>query len=85
MQCLRLRAFSHLSEHWTSFKAFCQYINLFVAAGDTAVYLDGVFRVVGRTSVDVLKSGGYKISALDVERHLLAHDDISDIAVIGII
>jgi len=49
------------------------------------VYVDGVFRVVGRTSVDVLKSGGYKISALDVERHLLAHDDISDIAVIGII
>lgn len=51
--------------------------------GDTAVFADGVFRIVGRTSVDVIKSAGYKISALDVERHLLAHPDIQDVAVIG--
>ncbi|XP_052816604.1 malonate--CoA ligase ACSF3, mitochondrial-like isoform X2 [Mya arenaria] len=52
--------------------------------GDTALYSDGVFRIVGRTSVDVIKSGGYKISALDIERHLLAHPDILDVAVIGL-
>ncbi|KAK2819705.1 hypothetical protein Q7C36_021351 [Tachysurus vachellii] len=51
--------------------------------GDTAVYKDGVFWIMGRTSVDIIKSGGYKISALDVERHLLAHPDITDVAVIG--
>ncbi|KAL6461383.1 hypothetical protein MHYP_G00295270 [Metynnis hypsauchen] len=51
--------------------------------GDTAVYKDGVYWIMGRTSVDIIKSGGYKISALDVERHLLAHPDISDVAVIG--
>ncbi|KAM9422478.1 malonate--CoA ligase ACSF3, mitochondrial-like isoform 1-T1 [Salvelinus alpinus] len=38
---------------------------------------------MGRTSVDIIKSGGYKISALEVERHLLAHPDITDVAVIG--
>lgn len=44
--------------------------------GDTAVYKDGVFWILGRTSVDIIKSGGYKISALEVERQLLAHPDI---------
>ncbi|KAL0188041.1 hypothetical protein M9458_015140, partial [Cirrhinus mrigala] len=50
---------------------------------DTVVYRDGVYWIMGRTSVDIIKSGGYKISALDVERHLLAHPDIADVAVIG--
>merc|ERR1711879_85092 len=52
--------------------------------GDTAVYKEGSYRIVGRTSVDVIKSGGYKISALDIERHLLAHSDIQDCAVVGL-
>ncbi|CAL1539390.1 unnamed protein product [Lymnaea stagnalis] len=52
--------------------------------GDTARYKKGVYFIVGRTSVDVIKSGGYKISALDVERHLLAHPDIADCAVVGL-
>uniref|UniRef100_A0A8C7WCC3 Malonate--CoA ligase ACSF3, mitochondrial n=1 Tax=Oncorhynchus mykiss TaxID=8022 RepID=A0A8C7WCC3_ONCMY len=51
--------------------------------GDTAVYKNGVYWIMGRTSVDIIKSGGYKISALEVERHLLAHPDITDVAVIG--
>ncbi|KAG7473583.1 hypothetical protein MATL_G00097370 [Megalops atlanticus] len=51
--------------------------------GDTAVYKDGVYWIMGHTSVDIIKSGGYKISALEVERHLLAHPDIVDVAVIG--
>lgn len=52
--------------------------------GDTALYKDGVYWIMGRTSVDIIKSGGYKISALEVERHLLAHPDIQDVAVIGV-
>ncbi|KAM4613968.1 malonate--CoA ligase ACSF3, mitochondrial isoform 1-T2 [Discoglossus pictus] len=51
--------------------------------GDTAVYQDGTYWILGRTSVDIIKSGGYKISALEVERHLLAHPSITDVAVIG--
>ncbi|MBN3299433.1 ACSF3 synthetase, partial [Amia calva] len=51
--------------------------------GDTAVYREGVYWIMGRMSVDIIKSGGYKISALEVERHLLAHPDIEDVAVIG--
>ncbi|KAL2088475.1 hypothetical protein ACEWY4_015374 [Coilia grayii] len=52
--------------------------------GDTAVFRDGVYWIMGRTSVDIIKSGGYKISALEVERHLLAHPLIKDVAVIGV-
>ncbi|XP_041125150.1 malonate--CoA ligase ACSF3, mitochondrial [Polyodon spathula] len=51
--------------------------------GDTAVYKNGVYWIMGRTSVDIIKSGGYKISALEVERYLLTHPYIKDVAVIG--
>uniref|UniRef100_A0A3Q2ZDA2 Acyl-CoA synthetase family member 3 n=1 Tax=Kryptolebias marmoratus TaxID=37003 RepID=A0A3Q2ZDA2_KRYMA len=51
--------------------------------GDTVIYKDEVYWIMGRTSVDIIKSGGYKISALEVERHLLAHPEIIDVAVIG--
>lgn len=52
--------------------------------GDTASYENGYFRIHGRTSVDIIKSGGYKISALDIESVLLSHPHISECTVIGI-
>ena len=62
---------------------FCKILSYNIL-GDTAVYKEGSYRIVGRTSVDVIKSGGYKISALDVERHLLSHPSIRDVAVVGL-
>eukprot|EP00026_Physarum_polycephalum_P005023 Phypoly_transcript_05049.p1 GENE.Phypoly_transcript_05049~~Phypoly_transcript_05049.p1 ORF type:complete len:550 (+),score=76.05 Phypoly_transcript_05049:76-1650(+) len=44
----------------------------------------GRYKILGRASVDIIKSGGFKISALDIERDLLEHPDIADIAVVGI-
>ncbi|XP_074645687.1 malonate--CoA ligase ACSF3, mitochondrial-like [Tubulanus polymorphus] len=52
--------------------------------GDTMCYVNGVYKILGRTSVDLIKSGGYKISALDVERHLMAHPDIIECCVVGL-
>ena len=52
--------------------------------GDTAQFDDQSFKILGRSSVDILKSGGYKISALHVERLLLEHPQIADVAVLGI-
>ncbi|XP_049720115.1 malonate--CoA ligase ACSF3, mitochondrial isoform X1 [Elephas maximus indicus] len=52
--------------------------------GDTAVFKDGRYWIRGRTSVDIIKSGSYKLSALEIERHLLAHPSITDVAVIGV-
>lgn len=40
--------------------------------------------MIGRTSVDVIKSGGYKISALDIEKELLAHPLIDDVSIMGL-
>jgi malonyl-CoA/methylmalonyl-CoA synthetase len=45
---------------------------------------DGSMRVKGRLSVDVLKSGGYKISALEVEAVLREAPSIDDVAVVGL-
>ena len=42
------------------------------------------YRIIGRQSVDIIKSGGYKISALDVEASLLDHPLIDEVAVVGI-
>ncbi len=40
--------------------------------------------LLGRTSVDILKSGGEKISALEVEEVLRDHASIAEVAVIGV-
>ena len=52
--------------------------------GDVAVVEDGYYRIMGRSSVDIIKSGGYKISALEIEEELRKHPAISDCAVVGI-
>ncbi len=51
--------------------------------GDMAVLETGYYRIMGRLSVDIIKSGGYKLSALEIEAVLLQHPDIRECAVIG--
>jgi len=52
--------------------------------GDIATRVDARYRILGRSSVDILKSGGEKISALDIENVLLDHEDVDECAVIGL-
>ncbi|CAG8603103.1 7035_t:CDS:10 [Acaulospora morrowiae] len=54
--------------------------------GDVAIKTDKekVFKIHGRSSIDIIKSGAYKISALEVEYELLSHPNILEVAVIGI-
>ena len=52
--------------------------------GDIAVVEDGYYRILGRDSIDIIKSGGYKISALEIEEILRTHPAINDCSVIGI-
>ncbi|MDG4808775.1 acyl-CoA synthetase [Micromonospora sp. WMMD1120] len=52
--------------------------------GDIAsVAPDGAHRIVGRRSTDLIKSGGYRIGAGEVEDALLAHPDVREAAVVG--
>jgi malonyl-CoA/methylmalonyl-CoA synthetase len=42
------------------------------------------YRILGRNSVDIIKSGGYKISALEIEEVLRTYPSVSDCCVVGI-
>jgi len=52
--------------------------------GDIAVLDRGSHRILGRASVDIIKSGGYKLSALEIETTLLDHPAIRECAVVGL-
>jgi malonyl-CoA/methylmalonyl-CoA synthetase len=44
---------------------------------------DGQVRVVGRRSTDIIKCGGFKVGAGEVEAALLEHPHVAEAAVIG--
>ena len=53
--------------------------------GDVAtIAADGTHRIVGRASVDLIKSGGYRIGAGEIESVLLGHPAVAECAVIGV-
>ena len=52
--------------------------------GDQAVLEDGSYRILGRSSVDILKTGGEKISALEIEDVLRSYAGVVDCAVVGV-
>ena len=52
--------------------------------GDMAVLEDGMYRLLGRTSVDIIKTGGFKVSAVEIENALREHAAIAACAVVGV-
>lgn len=53
--------------------------------GDVAVVDgDGMHRIVGRESVDLIKSGGYRVGAGEIETALLGHPGVAEAAVVGL-
>jgi malonyl-CoA/methylmalonyl-CoA synthetase len=53
-------------------------------SGDIAIWDEDSYKILGRNSVDIIKSGGYKISALEIEEVLRTHPKIKDCGVVGI-
>jgi malonyl-CoA/methylmalonyl-CoA synthetase len=54
------------------------------ATGDMATQdADGYVRIVGRKATDLIKSGGYKIGAGEIENVLLEHPGVAEVAVTG--
>ncbi len=51
--------------------------------GDVAIVEEGCYRILGRKSVDIIKTGGYKVSALEIEEVLRTHPSVRDCAVVG--
>ena len=52
--------------------------------GDVALDTPDGFRLLGRASIDIIKSGGEKVSALEIEEEFRTHPTIADCAVVGL-
>jgi malonyl-CoA/methylmalonyl-CoA synthetase len=83
---IQVRGATVFGEYWErpddTEKAFTE--DGWFRTGDTAVLEDGRYRILGRSSVDILKTGGEKVSALEIEDVILRHEAISEAAVVGI-
>lgn len=58
--------------------------NRWFKTGDMVNTENGYYKIAGRISSDIIKSGGYKISALEIENVLLLHPHIAACAVTGL-
>jgi malonyl-CoA/methylmalonyl-CoA synthetase len=53
------------------------------STGDVAIVEKGIYRILGRKSTDIIKTGGYKVSALEIEEVLRTHPAIKECGVVG--
>ena len=82
---IRIKSPTVFLEYWDNPEATAaSFKEGWFCTGDIGVVEDGYFRIMGRSSVDIIKSGGYKLSALEIENKLLAHPDIVEVAVVGV-
>ncbi len=83
---VRVRGKGVFLEYWgkprETESAFCDG---WFKTGDIAfLEREGSYRILGRESVDIIKSGGYKISALEIEEVLIEHPLVEECAVVGV-
>ncbi|MDZ7269087.1 MAG: acyl-CoA synthetase [candidate division KSB1 bacterium] len=52
--------------------------------GDLAVFEDGAYRILGRLTTDIIKTGGYKVAALEIEEVLRQHPAVADCSIVGL-
>ena len=82
---IQIKGNSVFLEYWRKPKATKDaFIDGWFKTGDIAQFNNGMYKILGRDSVDIIKSGGYKISALEIEEVLRAHAEVIECAVIGI-
>lgn len=73
------------SEYWNNPAATSESFEKgWFKTGDIATLERGYYRIMGRSSVDIIKSGGYKLSALEIEAALLDHPAIAECAIVGL-
>jgi malonyl-CoA/methylmalonyl-CoA synthetase len=82
---VQLKGAGVFSEYWRRPESTQEaFVDGWFRTGDIAVLDHGAYRLLGRSSVDIIKTGGDKISALEVEDVLRTHPAIADCAVIGV-
>ena len=84
---LQIKGPSVFQEYWNKpAETKKEFMDGWFITGDTAAFdpIKNSFKILGRSSVDIIKTGGYKISALEVESKLLESPQVSDCAVLGV-
>ncbi len=82
---LEVRGPTVFSEYWERpEETRAAFRNGWFRTGDVAVVEKGYYRLLGRTSVDIIKTGGFKVSALEIEEVLRTHPAIGECAVVGV-
>lgn len=72
-------------EYWGKEKATREaFVDGWFKTGDVAELVDGYYKILGRNSTDIIKSGGYKLSALEIEEVLRTHEKVTDCSVVGL-
>jgi malonyl-CoA/methylmalonyl-CoA synthetase len=60
------------------------FVDGWFRTGDVAVHDADGYRLLGRSSVDIIKTGGEKVSALEIEEAYRTHPAVADCAVVGV-
>lgn len=85
---LQVKGPTVFQEYWNRPDATKEAFTLdgYFDTGDEAEYNPQVesYRILGRASVDILKVGGNKLSALEIERVLLEHANMAEVVIVGI-
>jgi malonyl-CoA/methylmalonyl-CoA synthetase len=82
---LQLKGPGIFSEYWRQPESTREaFVDRWFRTGDAAVIEGGAYRLLGRSSVDILKSGGHKISALEIEEVLRTHPAIVECVIVGV-
>ena len=82
---VEIRGPSVFLEYWRRPEATAEaFRDGWFRTGDVGVVEGGYWRLLGRRSVDIIKTGGYKVSALEIEEVLREHPAIAECAVVGV-
>ena len=82
---LQIKGPGVFQEYWQRPEATAEsFVDGWFRTGDTAVVENGAYRILGRSSVDIIKTGGYKVSALEIEEVLREYPAVAECAVVGV-
>ena len=83
---LVIRGANLFSGYWNQPEATRRaFVDGYFRSGDLAVREpDGMIRITGRSSVDIIKTRGFKVSAVEIENQLQAHPGVREVAVVGV-
>jgi len=82
---IEIRGPSVFKEYWGKPDATREaFRDSWFRTGDMGIVENGVYRILGRKSIDIIKTGGNKVSALEIEEVLREHPAVADCAVVGV-